>query len=150
LHTKNIDSLVIQGIISTLAFSPDYSGLFAAGSYSKNIGLYDASTGKICSAFGGLDGGVTQVCHRLLTVICAGERYVANMHKIWQVKFSPTGTYLFSANRQDNKIICWDIRNTGEALCHFERPGYTNQRIAFDIDSAGQVLASGDTVRCLC
>jgi WD40 repeat protein len=51
-----------KGIISSLAFSPDYSGLLAAGSYSKNIGLYDTSSGEICSLLGGLDGGVTQVC----------------------------------------------------------------------------------------
>jgi WD40 repeat protein len=51
-----------KGIISCLAFSPDYSGLLAAGSYSKNIGLYDAATGELCSHFGDLDGGVTQVC----------------------------------------------------------------------------------------
>lgn len=50
-----------QGIISCLAFSPDYSGLLAAGTYSKNIGLYDITTGKLCSHFGDLDGGVTQV-----------------------------------------------------------------------------------------
>jgi hypothetical protein len=53
---------------------------------------------------------------------------------------------LFSANRQSNLITCWDVRNTGDVFCRYERPGYTNQRISFDIDSSGQVLASGDMV----
>jgi WD40 repeat protein len=49
------------GIISSLAFSPDYSGLLAAGTYNRNIGLYDSASGELCSVFGGQDGGVTQV-----------------------------------------------------------------------------------------
>jgi len=51
------------GIISALAFSTDYSGLYAAGSFSGSVSLYqedhDGSVGHI----DGIEpGGVTQVC----------------------------------------------------------------------------------------
>lgn len=82
-----------KGIISSLAFSPDYSGLLAAGSYSKNIGLYDTSSGEICSVLGGLDGGVTQVrrsskhikSSSLLTCRCLVPLYVCVWGKLGQI-----------------------------------------------------------------
>jgi WD40 repeat protein len=36
-----------RGIISCAAFNPDRSGLLAAGSYSRNVGLYDARAGRL-------------------------------------------------------------------------------------------------------
>jgi hypothetical protein len=55
--------LIEVGIISALAFSTDYSGLYAAGSFSGAVSLYqedhDGSVGHI----DGIEpGGVTQVC----------------------------------------------------------------------------------------
>lgn len=49
------------GIISCFDFSPDYSGLYAAGSYSQNIGLYEEKNNKLCLKLSGIQGGVTQV-----------------------------------------------------------------------------------------
>ena len=36
-----------RGIVSCAAFNPDRSGLLAAGSYSRNVGLYDARAGRL-------------------------------------------------------------------------------------------------------
>ncbi|KAI8815319.1 WD40-repeat-containing domain protein [Cladochytrium replicatum] len=108
-----------KGLISTLCFNPDHSGLFAAGSFSGSLGLYDSCTNKMLYTLNKL-GGVTQA------------------------KFSPDGCFLFAASRKRKEIVCWDIRNTGEIVYTLERPATTNQRLYFDIDPWGQTLVSGD------
>ncbi|CAG8537701.1 9328_t:CDS:10 [Ambispora leptoticha] len=102
------------------AFNPDYSGLYAAGSYSRTVGLYDEKNNKLLYLLRDLYGGVTQI------------------------KFSSDGYYLFSASRRDNFIHCWDIRNTGDVLFKLNRIGDTNQRLMFDIDASGRYLITGD------
>lgn len=109
-----------KGIISCLDFCPDYSGLYAAGSYSQSIGIYDESNNELCLKLTGFEGGTTQV------------------------KFSKDGTLLFSASRHTNKILCWDIRDSANILFELHRPGKTNQRISFDIDATGKYLMTGD------
>ncbi|KAI8371379.1 WD40-repeat-containing domain protein [Radiomyces spectabilis] len=109
-----------KGIISCLDFSPDYGGLYACGSYSQSIGIYDETNNELCLKLTGMQGGVTQV------------------------KFSPDGSLLFSASRQSDAILCWDIRNTANILYELPRPGKTNQRITFDIAASGKVLVTGD------
>ncbi|ORX60912.1 WD40 repeat-like protein [Piromyces finnis] len=110
-----------KGIISCMDFNPDYSGLLAAGSLSKSIGIYDTNnSNELVYQQKKLKGGVIQV------------------------QFSPDGNYLYSVSRQTDGIICWDIRNTGKQLCEYVRPGKTNQRISFDISKDGKYLISGD------
>lgn len=109
-----------KGIISCLDFCPDYSGLFAAGSYSQSIGIYDETNNELCLKLTGFEGGATQV------------------------KFSKDGRYLFSASRHANSILCWDIRDSANILYELPRPGKTNQRISFDIDATGKYLMTGD------
>lgn len=109
-----------KGIISCLDFCPDYSGLYAAGSYSQSIGIYDETNNELCLKLTGFEGGATQV------------------------KFSKDGKYLYSASRHSNSILCWDIRDSENILFELPRPGKTNQRITFDIDSTGKYLMTGD------
>ncbi|KAI8977912.1 WD40-repeat-containing domain protein [Pilobolus umbonatus] len=109
-----------KGIISCIDFSPDHSGLYAAGSYSQSIGLYDESVNELCYKLTGFQGGTTQV------------------------KFSKDGTLLFSASRHSNSILCWDIRDSANILYELPRKGRTNQRIHFDIDATGRYLMTGD------
>lgn len=52
------------GIVSCLAFNPDYSGLLAAGSYSGLVGLYTEGERGVVSVLEGHRGGVTQVLCR--------------------------------------------------------------------------------------
>ena len=50
------------GIISSLAFCPDYSGLYAAGTFSSSIGLLSEETGEdILVYLDDVPGPVTQV-----------------------------------------------------------------------------------------
>ncbi|CAB4431407.1 unnamed protein product [Rhizophagus irregularis] len=112
-----------KGIISCLAFNPDRSGLYAAGSYSQTIGLYDESNNEMCSILQGTEN--------------------ESIGDIIQVQFSRDGKYLFSSSRKDNYIRCWDIRNTGNILYKLERNGNTNQRLSFDLDNTGSFLVTG-------
>ncbi|CAO3678076.1 unnamed protein product [Rhizopus stolonifer] len=107
-----------KGIISCLDFSLD--GLYAAGSYSQSIAIYDQANDELCLKLVGFPGGVTQV------------------------KFSKDGNYLFSASRHANSILCWDIRDSANILYELPRPGKTNQRIHFDFDPTGRHLVTGD------
>lgn len=96
-----------RGIISCLAFSPDATGMYAAGSYAGSIGVYDdRAAGEGLMELTGHEGGVT----------C--------------VKISPDSRLLFSGARKDPLIYCWDLRKTGEVrrpLRVQDRPyGYTD------------------------
>jgi hypothetical protein len=51
-----------SGIMSALAFAPNWSGLYAAGSYSGGIAMYTEDTGaQVQGWLEGVEGGVTQV-----------------------------------------------------------------------------------------
>ena len=61
-----------------------------------------------------------------------------------QVMWSPDGNFLYSGARQDPRILCWDVRNSGQVLYAMHRSsGTTNQRLDFDIEPCGRHLATG-------
>jgi len=108
-----------RGILSTIAFCHDRSGLFAVGSFSRTVGLYDErGDSSPLYLLEGHTGGITQVL------------------------FSPDGQYLFSGARKDPYIQCWDIRNTGHILHTLQRTCTNNQRLFFDIEPSGRYLAT--------
>lgn len=109
-----------KGILSCIDFSTD--GLYAVGSYSQSVGIYDETNNELCLKLNGFQGG-----------------------GVTQVKFSKDGLYLFSASRHADSILCWDIRDTANVLYELPRPGRTNQRIQFDLDASGRYLMTGDT-----
>jgi telomerase Cajal body protein 1 len=109
-----------KGIISTLAFSPDYSKTYAAGSFAHSIGIYVED----------MDG-------------CALELRDLDIGGITCLKWSPCGHYLWSGGRNTNSLVCWDIRKTGHELGRVARSSVTNQRMSFDIDPWGKYLATG-------
>jgi WD40 repeat protein len=94
-----------RGIISCIAFNPDKSGLYACGSYSRNVGLYAAPKGNLLYNLQAQRGGITQI--------------------LW----SRDGNYLFAGGRKDREILCWDVRNTGDVLLSLPRIVSTNQRL---------------------
>lgn len=95
--------------------------MYALGSFSRTIGLYDTNDGKAVSVLSDHSGGVTQV------------------------KFTNDGYYLISGARKDSEIIWWDLRNTSLPLFKLLRNVSTNQRIQFDIDRNNLNVFSGST-----
>lgn len=112
-----------RGIISCFAFAPDFSGLYAAGSFSGTTGLYAEGSDGLIVELGGHNGGVTQ---------CT---------------FSHDGLKLYTAARCDGAIHCWDVRMSCRVLASFQRACPTNQRIGFELKGAASealITASQD------
>ncbi|KAG8742098.1 hypothetical protein FRC10_002034 [Ceratobasidium sp. 414] len=125
LHTvptkKSRDGL--RGIVSALAFAPDWSGLYAAGSYAGGIAMYAEETGSQAQGWlEGMNGGVTQI------------------------KFNPTQPHLvYAAFRRSPTIATWDVRNPVEPVGFIDRGVVrTNQRLWFDVSPDGQWVVAGD------
>ncbi|CAO3571855.1 unnamed protein product [Mortierella alpina] len=141
-----------KGVISCLAFNPDQSDLYAAGSYLKTIGLYDARAEELLLLLRDKSHRPHHRASKESTVknqdASQQQRSsdaVPPMGGVTQLQFSPDGLYLYSASRQDAYLRCWDIRNTAHVLHRLERPGeLTNQRISFDISNDGRWLTTGD------
>jgi WD40 repeat protein len=116
----------LKGIVSALAFSPDYSGVFAAASYATSpssfITLFSEETLSPVMSLGDVTkGGVTQVL------------------------FNPTNpNILYSTSRRSRCIQSWDLRNPLHILRTFKRDEDTNQRLRFDVDLGGTWLCTGD------
>ncbi|KAI5125038.1 hypothetical protein M0805_007462 [Coniferiporia weirii] len=113
----------MKGIVSSIAFCPDYSGLFAASSLTSAITLFSEATGEDPIAY--LDGMASAIT---------------------QVKFDPARPHLlYAGQRRSDEILCWDVREPLEVLRRFTRSGRrSNQKLLFDIDPAGRWLATGD------
>lgn len=109
-----------KGLISTIQFNPDYSGLYAAGSFLGNVSIYAENVNTSCLDIAHLGYAV---CH---------------------TKWSPCGRYLWIGGRMSDTISCWDIRFTKKLVNSVKRQCRTNQRMSFDIDPWGNYLATGD------
>jgi hypothetical protein len=128
------------GIISALACSTDYSGLYAAGSFSGSVSLYQEDHDGAVGHIDGIEpGGVTQVCL---------NQYLDMRRRLTrQLQFHPLSpNHLFIASRRSDCIQLYDIRNPSESVAMLPRKGDTNQRIWFDLDPWGRYLATGDQV----
>ncbi|XP_014244349.1 telomerase Cajal body protein 1 isoform X2 [Cimex lectularius] len=119
--TLNLKHLNDQrGMVSCIAQNPAITNLFAAGTYRSTIGLYTDEKDAIC-LMKGQKGGVTHLM------------------------YSTDGTKLYSGGRNDEEILCWDLRNPGDVLYVIKRTVKTNQRIYFDMTADGRFLMTGGT-----
>ncbi|OAG43216.1 hypothetical protein AYO21_02502 [Fonsecaea monophora] len=113
----------MRGIVSALGVEPS-SGLLAAGTYSRYVGLYDS-----------LGQGD---CVGVFSVKGTGADLQIGGGGITQVLWSPCGRYLYIAERKSNGVMLYDIRKTGQLLAWLEgRAAMTNQRLAIDLVSTG-------------
>jgi hypothetical protein len=114
-----------KGMISSIESNPDYSGLFAIGTLSGDLSLYDeralSSSSRSPSSF--------------LTVKNQSP------YGISQLKWSSCGNYLFVNCRKNDSLCCYDVRNQKKAIGTMFRKSFANQqKMIMDIDPWGRYL----------
>ena len=128
-------TMAVKGIVSALSIDPS-SGILVAGTFSRQVGLYDARGQGACL-------GVFKVSQNAADCRIGG-------HGITQVSWSPSGRYLYVTERCSDGVMIYDIRKTGQLVSWLEdRNAHTNQRLAIDIpdscatDEAQEIWAGG-------
>jgi len=98
-------------IISCMAApSNNPNSIVALGNFDRSIKIMATSSDDIAANLDAHVGGLT----------C--------------LKFSPVdNNYLVSGGRRDNLVYLWDLRNPSSFVTYYERKGFTNQRLNFDI-----------------
>jgi WD40 repeat protein len=128
-----------KGLLSTLAICPASGGkLIAAGSFSGSTWLYDVRDG---SAVGSLKK--------------KGPRGGRAAPGVTQLTWSPNdgGQFLYAGFRNagtaahpgddSDGILAWDTRRPDRPVCRYWRDCTSSQRVGFDLDASGTVLATG-------
>ncbi|XWS18304.1 hypothetical protein CRYUN_Cryun32bG0032500 [Craigia yunnanensis] len=134
----------------TAAFSVSFNpaGTKAFAGYNISVRVFDVHRpGRDFAQYSTLQGnkeGQTG-SYSQTTAICREDNmellYVLHGQEggITHVQFSKDGNYLYTGARKDPYIMCWDIRKAVEVVYKLYRSSeYTNQRIAFDIESSGR------------
>ncbi|KAE8145698.1 guanine nucleotide-binding protein [Aspergillus avenaceus] len=110
----------MKGIISAMAVNPTGDGVLAAGTFSRQIGLYDSN-------------GAGQSLGTFSLAKTDANRHIGG-RGITQLLWSPCGRYLYIAERKSDGVMIYDIRVTGQLLGWLEgRKANTNQRMKIDI-----------------
>jgi telomerase Cajal body protein 1 len=120
VSTSKLPLFPFRGIVSALAVSQD--NILAIGTYSNTIALF-SSTYEPVSAFKvPLGTGVTEL------------------------KWDPSGRYLYIVPRNSSEVQIWDVRQIGQMVCSLgDRQAHTNQRLWTDLSSDGHYFLSGGT-----
>jgi hypothetical protein len=124
-----------KGWISALTLSPpttfSHGGVLAAGSRTRNVGIYDAISGEEITTFslpGTLNG--RKLCNENLRHVMGDG--------VSCLKYSPCGKYLYVAERQSDVLLIYDVRNFTLALGYCAgRAALTKQKLGFDVWNAG-------------
>ncbi|EGS21789.1 putative nucleotide-binding protein [Thermochaetoides thermophila DSM 1495] len=113
----------MRGTVSALDAHPGVSegwGFIAAGTWTRNLGLYDLSQAGQCVATWSV-------------APASGEQGIGG-NGIVQVMWSPCGRYLVVNERRSTGLLVYDIRGTHQLLaCLKGRDAQTNQRLSCDV-----------------
>jgi telomerase Cajal body protein 1 len=125
----------MTGILSALAIEQQ-SGILAAGTFNRHVGLYDSGGQGDCVGVFCVDGTEAD-----LQIGGSG---------VTQVIWSPCGRYLYIVERKSEGAMIYDIRKTGQLLGWLEgRKALTNQRLGVHVSSspgaANQEVWAGGT-----
>ncbi|KAF7532213.1 hypothetical protein G7054_g8154 [Neopestalotiopsis clavispora] len=144
-HLSKGGGVGMRGTISTLAAQSSEqgtSGLVAAGTWTRWIGLYDFAQAGECVATWGIDSATEETA--------TTDKPGVGGDGITQTCWSPCGRYLLVSERKSRGILVYDVRVTGQLLGWLEgRDATTNQRIMLDVfpsqDNVGFEVWSGTT-----
>ncbi|KXJ95683.1 hypothetical protein Micbo1qcDRAFT_230871 [Microdochium bolleyi] len=152
----------LRGTISTLSAQPsngsgsggEGTGLVAAGTWTRWVGLYDFASSGQCVATWGVASAATQTASQPAIAddnngISTEARGIGGAG-ITQTIWSPCGRYLLINERRSMGILVYDIRVTGKLLGWLSgREARVNQRIMCDVypssSSNGFEVWSGTT-----
>ena len=116
----------MRGIVSALSLQPTSdtdsgTGILAAGTWTRWIGLYDSS---------GLGGTVAT-----WSIASAADEHAGiGGTGITQTAWSVCGRYLYVVERKSRGVLVFDVRVTGKLVGWLEgREGMTNQRLGIDV-----------------
>lgn len=125
----------MKGIVSAMSIESGGSGILAAGTFTRHIGLYGSNgSGDMIGTFS--------------VAGTAAERRIGGKG-ITQVLWSPCGRYMYVVERKSDGILVYDIRVTGQLVGWLEgRKSMTNQRLDVDIvaindNSSSEIWAGG-------
>ncbi|KAK4034739.1 hypothetical protein C8A01DRAFT_38785 [Parachaetomium inaequale] len=129
-HLAKGGGVGMRGTVSALAAQPVVSnggggesgvwGLLAAGTWTRNLGVYDLVRSGECVATWSVAGAAREAR--------VGGRGV--MQTVW----SPCGRYLVVNERASTGLLVYDLRGTHRLLGTLEgRDGTTNQRLSCDV-----------------
>lgn len=112
----------MKGIVSTMSENPSGDGMIAAGTFTRNVGLYGShGSGDLIGTFS--------------VAGTEAERHIGGSG-ITQVLWSPCGRYLYVAERKSDGVLVYDIRVTGQLVGWLAgRKAMTNQRLQIDVIS---------------
>ncbi|KAL4882632.1 WD40-repeat-containing domain protein [Aspergillus karnatakaensis] len=115
----------MKGIVSAMALSPTEDAILAAGTFSRNVGLYDSNgSGQSLGTF-----NISKT---------EADRHIGGCG-VTQLLWSPCGRYLYIAERKSNGVLIYDIRVTGQLLGWLQgRQALTNQRMKIDLVPTGR------------
>jgi len=130
-----VSGMSMTGILSALAIEQQ-SGILAAGTLNRHVGLYDSGGQGDCVGVFCVDGTEAD-----LQIGGSG---------VTQVIWSPCGRYLYIVERKSEGAMIYDIRKTGQLLSWLEgRKALTNQRLGVHVSSspggANQEVWAGGT-----
>jgi hypothetical protein len=113
-------------MISVIESNPDYSGLFAVGSFNGDFSLY-------------VENEYPKNHESTSLFDIKGCK-----HGITCMKWSACGRYIWIGSRSNNSIICYDIRNKKIEVGKVSRNCFNNQKMTFDLDPWSNFLVTGN------
>lgn len=131
----------MRGIVSALSMQPTPgeeeagTGMLAAGTWTRNVGLYDTA---------GMGGTVATWSIAHSADVEAGVHGTGVTQTLW----SACGRYLYVVERQSSGVLVYDVRVTGKLVAWLEgREAQTNQRLGVDVfpGESGTELWAGGT-----